>query len=69
MNINETEGLEFMGYNLKEEMYKNMLKTRSVYVRLFTNADFKLYKGLDLGLKFQYERTNSNAKQYDEEDS
>ena len=69
IKINETEGLEFMGYNLKEEMYKNMLKTKSVYVRLFTNADFKLYKGLDLGLKFQYERTNSNAKQYDEKDS
>ena len=51
MDINETEGLEFMGYNLKEEMYKNMLTTKSVYVRLFTNADFKLYKGLDLGSK------------------
>ena len=24
MEINETEGLEFMGYNLKEEMNKNM---------------------------------------------
>ncbi|MFR7878023.1 MAG: hypothetical protein ACLU4J_17445 [Butyricimonas paravirosa] len=31
MDINETEGLEFMGYNLKEEMYKNMLTTKSVY--------------------------------------
>ena len=69
MDINETEGLEFMGYNLKEEMYKNMLTTKSVYVRLFTNADFKLYKGLDLGVKFQYERTKSDAKQYDEADS
>ena len=69
MDINETEGLEFMGYNLKEEMYKNMLTTKSVYVRLFTNADFKLYKGLDLGVKFQYERTKSDVKQYDEADS
>lgn len=46
MEINETEGLEFMGYNLKEEMNKNMQKTNSLYVRLFAHTDFKLLKGL-----------------------
>ena len=69
MEINETEGLEFMGYNLKEEMNKNMQKTNSLYVRLFAHTDFKLLKGLDLGLKFQYEKTNTSIIQYDEADS
>ena len=45
-----------MGFNLNEERNNNMQKTNSLYVRLFTDADFKLWKGLDLGVKFQYER-------------
>ena len=56
IEIDETEGLEFMGFNLNEERNNNMQKTNSLYVRLFTDADFKLWKGLDLGVKFQYER-------------
>ena len=46
-----------------------MQKTNSLYVRLFTDADFKLWKGLDLGVKFQYERKNINIKQFDEANS
>ena len=38
-------------------------------MRLFADADFKLWKGLDLGVKFQYERKNINIKQFDEADS
>ncbi|HJF70407.1 MAG TPA: SusC/RagA family TonB-linked outer membrane protein [Butyricimonas virosa] len=69
IEIDETEGLEFMGFNLNEERNNNMQKTNSLYVRLFTDADFKLWKGLDLGVKFQYERKNINIKQFDEADS
>ena len=61
IEIDETEGLEFMGFNLNEERNNNMQKTNSLYVRLFTDADFKLWKGLDLGVKFQYERKNINS--------
>lgn len=32
-------------------------------------ANFKLWKGLDLGLKFQYENRAQNMEQYDEADS
>ena len=69
IEIDETEGLEFMGFNLNEERNNNMQKTNSLYVRLFADADFKLWKGLDLGVKFQYERKNINIKQFDEADS
>ena len=67
--INETEGLKFMGFNALEEADKNMLKEKTMYLKLFAHADFKILKGLDLGVKFQYEKTNYDNEQYDEEDS
>lgn len=67
--INETEGLEFMGYNAVEEATKNMQKNNDMYWKLFTHADFKIFKGLDLGVKFQYENRTSDTEQYDEADS
>lgn len=67
--INQKEGLEFMGYNAVEESTKNIQKNENVYWKLFTHADFKLLKGLDLGIKFQYEKQMYTSEQYDEEDS
>lgn len=67
--VNETEGLNFMGYNALEEADKNMQDSKGLYLKFFAHSDFKLLKGLDLGLKFQYERNNSDSKQYDEADS
>lgn len=67
--VNNTEGLNFMGYNAVEESNKNMLKTNDVYWKLFTHANIQLLKDLKLGLKFQYENRNRNSEQYDEADS
>lgn len=67
--INETEGLEFMGYNAVEEATKNMQKNNDMYWKLFTHADFKIFKGLDFGVKFQYENRTSDSEEYDEADS
>lgn len=67
--INATEGLQFMGYNAVEESTKNIQKTSNMYWKLFTHADFKILKGLDLGVKFQYENRASDSEQYDEADS
>ena len=52
-----------------EEYRNNVETTRNLYLRLFTQADFKLAKGLDLGLKFQYEDNYGNTERYDEENS
>lgn len=67
--LGETEGLKFMGYNAAEGYKQNIQKTDDLYLRLFTHADFKLAKGLDLGIKFQYEDTRRNQEQYDEAES
>lgn len=68
-DINETEGLKFMGYNELEASTQNMQTTRDTYLKLFTHADFKIVKGLDLGMKFQYERSYTDKDRYDEQDS
>ena len=67
--INETEGLKFMGYNELEASTQNMQTTRDTYLKLFAHTDFKIMKGLDLGLKFQYERNYTDKDRYDEKDS
>lgn len=67
--INATEGLQFMGYNAVEEASKNMQKNKDMYWKLFTHADFKIVKGLDFGVKFQYENRASDSEEYDEADS
>ncbi|MDE6451319.1 MAG: SusC/RagA family TonB-linked outer membrane protein, partial [Odoribacter sp.] len=67
--INETEGLKFMGFNAIEEDGKNMLTEKGTYLKFFAHTDFNLYEGLNLGLKFQYEKNNSDQELYDEEDS
>lgn len=67
--ISNTEGLKSLGYNAMEEYRNNVETTRNLYLRLFTQADFKLAKGLDLGLKFQYEDNYGNTERYDEENS
>lgn len=67
--VSNTEGLKSMKYNAMEEYRKNAETTRNLYLRLFTQADFKLAKGLDLNLKFQYEDKYYNMERYDEEDS
>lgn len=65
----ETDGLKSMGYNAKEGYDQNIQKTDDLYLRLFTHADFNIAKGLDLGIKFQYEDTRRDQEQYDEADS
>lgn len=67
--LEETEGLNFMGYNAIEEDENNMQKTNDMYWKLFSHADFKIVKGLNLGLKFQYENRAQNSERYDEADS
>lgn len=67
--VGETEGLNSMTYNAIEEDMNNMQKTNDLYWKMFTHANFKLWKGLDLGLKFQYENRAQNMEQYDEADS
>lgn len=67
--VNQTEGLKPMGYNAVEESTKNMQDTDDLYWKLFTHADFKLLKGLNFGVKFQYEKRDQNTERQDEEDS
>lgn len=67
--LEETDGVKSLGYNALEESTKNMAVTNNTYLKLFTHADFKIIEGLDLGLKFQYEKKFSDTKQFDEEDS
>lgn len=67
--LGETEGLMAMGYNAMEESKNNNQTTNDLYWKLFAHADFKLLKGLDLGLKFQYEDRGQNGERYDEGDS
>lgn len=67
--IEETPGLKSMQYNALDELNKNVSSNRNLYLRLFTQADFQIAKGLDLGLKFQYEDRYANSEVYDEEDS
>jgi len=67
--LGETEGLNQMGYNAIEEDKNNIEKTKDMYWKLFTHADFKLLKGLSLGLKFQYENRIQNSERYDEAES
>lgn len=67
--VSNTEGLKSLKYNAMEEYNKNQQSTQNLYLRLFAQADLKLAKGLDLGLKFQYEDTHYNSETYNEEDS
>lgn len=67
--INKTDGLYFMGYNAIEESEKSQLKTNDLYLKFFVHTNFELTKDLGLELKFQYEKRNVDAEQYDEEDS
>ena len=67
--IDETKGLKSMKYNVMDEYRNNASTVKTLYLRLFTQADFNLAKGLDLGLKFQYEDKYYNAETYDEEKS
>lgn len=67
--INKTEGLNFMGYNAVEESERNKLKTNDLYLKFFVHTNFDITKDLGLELKFQYEKRNVDAEQYDEEDS
>lgn len=67
--VGQTEGLKPMGYNAIEESSKNMEETDDLYWKLFTHADFKLLKGLNFGVKFQYEKRAQDAERLDEEDS
>lgn len=67
--VSNTEGLKSLNYNAMEEYRNNVKTTSNLYVRLFTQADLKLAKGLDLNLKFQYEDNRYNEEKYDEENS
>lgn len=67
--LNQTKGLNFMGYNAVEESTKNMQESDDVYWKMFTHAEFKLAKGLNFGVKFQYEDRLQNSERYDEEES
>lgn len=67
--VEETKGLKFMGINAYDEEGKNMDEKKTTYLKFFAHTDFKLLKGLDLGLKIQYEKNNYDTKRYDEADS
>ena len=67
--IAETKGLQPLQYNVLEEYKNNATSARNLYLRFFTQLDFNLTKGLDLGLKFQYEDKYFNSEKYDEVDS
>lgn len=67
--IDATKGLQSMQYNMLDEYKNNVTTVKNLYLRLFTQADFNLAKGLDLGLKFQYEDKFYNAETYNEEKS
>lgn len=67
--LEQTDGLKSMRYNAAEENRYNLTDTRDLYLRLFAHADFKLAKGLDLGIKFQYEDTRRDQELYDEAES
>ena len=67
--LEQTDGLKSMRYNAVEESTHNVQDTKDLYLRIFAHADFKLAKGLDLGIKFQYEDTRRDQELYDEADS
>lgn len=67
--VNNTEGLYFMGYNAAEEAYHNRLKTESLYAKLFLQTNFDITKDLGLELKMQYEKRSIDGNEYDEEES
>lgn len=67
--VNATEGLKFMGYNAIEESARNRYKADDLYMKYFLQANFDIYRGLELELKGQYEKRKVNGTEYDEEDS
>lgn len=67
--ISNTEGLKSLKYNVMDEYKMNVNSTRNLYLRIFTQADLNLAKGLDLGIKFQYEDNYANSETYNEEES
>lgn len=64
--VNETDGLEFMGYNAIEESRHNRFKTDDMYMKYFLQANFDILPGLDIELKGQYEKRKVSGKVYDE---
>lgn len=67
--VNNTSGLQFMGYNAAEEARHNMYKTDNLYMKYFLQAGFDITKNLDFEVKFQYEKRKLDGKEYDEADS
>lgn len=67
--INNTPGLKFMGYNPLDDLDQSHTKSTGLYLRMFTHADVKLAKGLNLGVKFQYEDIVSDMESYSKEES
>ena len=65
-DINQTEGLNFMGYNAIEESAYNKLKSDDLYMKYFLQANFDITHGLDFEVKAQYEKRKVDAKEYDE---
>lgn len=67
--VNDTEGMYFMGYNAAEEANNNIMKTESQYTKLFIQTNFDITKDLGLELKGQYEKRSIDGSEYDEENS
>ncbi|MCM1518899.1 MAG: SusC/RagA family TonB-linked outer membrane protein [Pseudoflavonifractor sp.] len=67
--VNETEGLNFMGYNAAQESALNKLKTDNLYMKYFIQTNFDITRDLGLEVKFQYEKRKLDASEYDEADS
>lgn len=67
--VNETEGLNFMGYNAEQESALNKLKTDNLYMKYFIQTNFDITRDLGLEVKFQYEKRKLDASEYDEADS
>lgn len=67
--INETEGLNFMGYNAIEESSRNKHNADDLYMKYFLQGNFDIFKGFDFEIKMQYEKRKLTSKRYDEADS
>lgn len=65
----EKEGYYDMGFNAIRESKHNIETNNRQFTKLFLHTDFDITKDLNLELKFQYERNNSDMKEFDEENS
>ncbi|WP_430811182.1 MULTISPECIES: SusC/RagA family TonB-linked outer membrane protein [unclassified Carboxylicivirga] len=67
--IQQIDGMHDIGYNVLEELDKDYRKTNKQNIRLFIDANVKLFKGLSYSTKFQYETIKREESRYAEKES